>query len=150
MLKYLRQIREEPLGQRRKLIKNLSVAAYPDIQPWQVKKACLLDTTPETWTEDSNHAKFYYSYLSLLLDPVEGVEAARQDAKLVKEWCALSVGISEDGSARISKARNMDNFLLVASRTSSSHLAYRRDVASLLEYCMVIHDYSLALDLGKF
>jgi hypothetical protein len=41
------------------------------------------------------------------------------------------------------------NFLSVAARNSSDHLAYRRDLVMLLNLSMAIGERYLALDLGK-
>ena len=41
------------------------------------------------------------------------------------------------------------NFLFVASRASSHHLVYHRDLPLLLTLSMEIKEHSLALDLGK-
>lgn len=90
VLQLLRDIRYEVTEQRRKVIRSLCVSAYPDVQPWQVRRACLdppkadeSSTTKEFCSLDCLQ-DFYYSYLSLLLDPVAGHESARFDIKLVK------------------------------------------------------------------
>ena len=57
--------------------------------------------------------------------------------------------MNEEDSAEKAEARNLQNFYLVASRSSSDHLAYRRDLSTLLELSMTISEYSLALDIGK-
>lgn len=44
----------------------------------------------------------------------------------------------------------MQNFYRVASKTSSAHLAYQRDLPTLLEMSMTIKEYNLALELSKF
>jgi hypothetical protein len=41
-------------------------------------------------------------------------------------------------------------FLSVASRASSDHLSYRRDLPALLDLSMTVQEHDLALDLGKF
>lgn len=86
VLEFLLHIRYEK-PQRRKVIKNLCVAAYPDARPWQVKKSCfdpaLSDDSRKSCSEDTLR-EFYYSYLSQLLDPVEGQDAARHCTELVK------------------------------------------------------------------
>lgn len=89
VLEFLQKIRQENSQQIQKVVKNLCVSAYPDIQPWQVKRACLEPVegkpsgSPKGATENDLLRDFYYSYLSLLLDPSEGDEAARQNSKLV-------------------------------------------------------------------
>jgi hypothetical protein len=63
-----------------KLIEVCSTA-YPDIQPWQVKKMCYWN---ELSTEESTIlSDLYYHYLGLLLNPTEGYEAARREPLLV-------------------------------------------------------------------
>ena len=78
-------------SQHRDAIKNLCVAAYPDIQPWQVRKACLgsplVDGTRKTASPGEDQEDLYFAYLSQLLDPVEGHESARRDSKLVIVSC---------------------------------------------------------------
>lgn len=82
-------------------------------------------------------ADLYYTYLTLLLHPTEGHDGARHDSSLVKEYCTLSV------------KKQKTNFLQVASRTSSNHLAYVRDLPYLLKLSMDASEFDLALDLGK-
>lgn len=143
LLHCLRDIRSET-SERQRLFKTLCVSAYPDLQPWQVKKACigqLMKQDPRK-TSDESLREIYYSYLSQLLDPVEGQEAARQNGKLVEEWCQWSIGIGQKRDPD-----RIQNFYLVASRTSSAHLAYHRDLPTLLEMSMTISEYNLALEL---
>ncbi len=158
------------------MIKNLCVSAYPDVQPWQVKRACLHKLQKKESIDESLH-DLYYSYLSQLLDPVEGHESARRCSNLVKvsthnslpdyplphetlieidflmyvdhkEWCECSIGMKNGGDQK-PKPDGLQNFYLVASRTSSAHLAYRRDLPTLLEMSMTIKEYNLALELSK-
>lgn len=42
------------------------------------------------------------------------------------------------------------NFLTVASRSSSEHKFYRRDLFSLMNLSVKCEEYGLALDLGTF
>ena len=86
ILQLLLSIRNETKVERRDIIRTICIAAYPDIQPWQVRKACYdlgKDSKPgqqvESWLEE-----FYYTYLSMLLHPIEGNDAARHDGLLVK------------------------------------------------------------------
>lgn len=52
-------------------------------------------------------------------------------------------------AAGSNEAKNQrENFLAVASRTSSYHLVYHRDLLLLLNQSMSILEYGLALDLG--
>jgi hypothetical protein len=89
----------------------------------------------------------YYRYLSHLLNPLDGHEAARHDADLVKEFCEWSVGIKPRPSKN---SKRLDNFYNVASRSQIQHKRYRRDLMMLLELCMIINKDDLSLDLGKF
>ena len=91
ILELLHSIRNETKVERRDIIRNICIAAYPDIQPWQVRKACYdlgTDSKPgqqvESWSEE-----FYYTYLSMLLHPIEGNDAARHDGPLVKVRCTM-------------------------------------------------------------
>lgn len=67
------QIHEETNAERKEAIVGLCATAYPDVRPWQVKSAC-----------DDSDADLYYTYLSVLLQPIDGNELAQQDARLVK------------------------------------------------------------------
>lgn len=148
LLQCLGEIRRET-SERQRLIKTLCVSAYPDLQPWQVKKACIGQTMKQDSRKssvDEGLPELYYSYLSQLLDPIEGQEAARQNGKLVEEWCQWSIGIGHESFQKRDSDR-IQNFYLVASRTSSAHLAYRRDLPTLLEMSMAISEYNLALEL---
>lgn len=65
---------------------NICVSAYPDLRPWQVRKACMGTLRPsldDMTAEDVDFYEMYYEYLSMLLDPSEGHDAARRDAALV-------------------------------------------------------------------
>jgi hypothetical protein len=74
-----------------------------------------------------------------------------------KEWCKLSIedeswsfrGVTSSKSESVKKGR-MQNFFTVASRASSNHRVYRRDLEMLLGLSMDVHHHDLALDLGKF
>jgi len=62
-------------------------AAYPDLQPWQVKKVCLHQGLDDTSHQKKMRKKLddlYYMYLSQLLHPIDGHEAARRSPPLVK------------------------------------------------------------------
>lgn len=80
-------IRKEPISDRRQDMMHICVLAYPDLRPWQVRQACLgnEDTAPmdEVTGTGLDFHKMYYDYLSLLLHPTDGHDAARQDAELV-------------------------------------------------------------------
>ena len=60
---------------------QLCVSSYPDVRPWQVRKACSGDKETQ---QDLALAELYYQYLCLLLHPFEGSESAKQDRELVK------------------------------------------------------------------
>lgn len=66
------------------MIKNICVSAYPDVQPWQMKKACVGPLLVDQRGSHDTLPDLYYSYLSQLLDPVEGQELARRSSTLVK------------------------------------------------------------------
>lgn len=141
VMRRIRDIRSTPSAERRKATINLCYQAYPDLRPWQVKKECIGTTNPldEKSGTEKELANLYYSYLSLLLHPTDGHEGARHDPALVKEYCILSI----EGTKRRTK------FLQVASRTSSDHLAFTRDLPLLLKLSMDAKEFDLALDLGK-
>lgn len=42
------------------------------------------------------------------------------------------------------------HFMAVASRASSTHVMYKRDLTTLLDLAMEINETELALDLGEF
>ena len=68
---------------------------------------------------------------------------------LLQEWCELSVrGLVTTGSNEKNDRRT--NFLSVASRSSSHHLLYHRDLLFLLTHSMEIKEHGLALDLGEW
>lgn len=140
----LRDIRAAKPERRRATI-NLCYQAYPDLRPWQVKKECHGSLKQDMVSAaDTELSELYYTYLDLLLHPTDGHDGARHDPALVKEFCTLSVkGISTDRSRR-------NNFLRVASKTSSDHLAYSRHLPMLLKLSMEAAEFDLALDLGKY
>lgn len=85
ILSRLQGIRERSKSDRRADMMNICVLAYPDLRPWQVRQGCLGrdSTSMESHSDDLEFHEIYYEYLSLLLHPWEGHEAARQDAELV-------------------------------------------------------------------
>jgi len=151
VLEYLKDIRFETDEGRRKVLLDLCVSGYPDIQPWQVRTACFslselgLDETREQCSY-ATMEELYYSYLCHLLNPVDGHEAAREDLDLLKEFCEWSVGIN---SNREDKAERMKNFMDIASPASDHHNSYRRDLMMLLELSSAIEDNNLSLELSK-
>jgi len=139
ILQLLLTIDEQQLEGRNHLI-NLSVSAYPDLRPWVVRKGCL-----ETIGYSKDLEELYYLYLSLILHPSDGHETARQDIKLVKEWCELSVK-GEISNNTYSRSK-VENFLLVASRNYSDHKMYNRDLPFLLELAMKKNQLKVACEL---
>lgn len=87
VVKCLPLIRKEPKKERRQMLVDVCVSAYPDLCPWQVKQALLEtpgeDTSVSKGLEDELNDLYYY-YLSSLLHPQDGHEAARNDRSLVK------------------------------------------------------------------
>ena len=77
ILQLLEGILKEKLFDKKQAIIDLCAAAYPDIRPWQVEDAC-----EERKSCGSNN--LYYMYLSQLLHPIDGHDAARRDDVLVK------------------------------------------------------------------
>jgi hypothetical protein len=63
-----------------------------------------------------------------------------------QEWCELSTTSMEDGTLDGDKRTN---FMYVASRNSSDHLAYQRDLVFLAKLAMKIDEENLVFDLGK-
>jgi len=55
---------------------TLMISAYPDLKPWQVKQYCTSSGSEES-------SLYYYKYMTLLLDPTDGMQKARQDKELV-------------------------------------------------------------------
>lgn len=89
IVKYLPLIRREPNADRRQTLVDICVSAYPDLCPWQVKQA-LLENKDAAVSGDTvknigkSLKELYYYYLSNLLHPQDGHEAARHDADLVE------------------------------------------------------------------
>ena len=150
LLQSLYEVRYESNVKRRNLIRDLCVSAFPDVQPWQVRNACLsLEFQPYDTKESCSKAvmeDMYYVYLSRLLNPSDGQEAARYDSELVKEFCELSIGVHP------SKSKNpvyMENFINIVARSSVHHTKYRRDLMMLLDLSLRMDNEDLTLDLGK-
>jgi hypothetical protein len=82
----LQGIQKESKRDHRGDLMNICVSAYPDLRPWQVRKACVgagNSLSKEMTATDEAFHDMYYEYLSLLLDPSDGHDAARQDVDLV-------------------------------------------------------------------
>lgn len=143
IIRQIRTMRQQKVEQRSRLI-HLAVSAFPDVRPWLVRKGCL-----EDGSDDSSHAanlsELYYSYLSLLLHPTDGHEAARHDADLVNEWCDLSLQ-GDYRDAAHSEGRRM-NFRIVASREQSEYKMYSRDLPFLMNLAIVASEVELTLEL---
>jgi len=65
----------------------------------------------------------------------------------LQEWCELSI---RETSNKFPAGERRNNFQSVASKASSAHLAYHRDLLMLLRLGMEIKEYDLVLDLCKF
>uniref|UniRef100_A0A7S4JXR0 Nuclear pore complex protein Nup85 n=1 Tax=Odontella aurita TaxID=265563 RepID=A0A7S4JXR0_9STRA len=129
----------------------LLVSAYPDMQPWQVRKAAFMDhgnARDSTKTEERIFSDFYYSYLSYLLDPEEGNEGARRDHSLVEEWCQLSISDHQFKDTSGGTVDKLNNFHSVASKKGDDWVLYHRDLPMLMDLSMEIGDIELALDLA--
>jgi hypothetical protein len=153
VLEFLVDIKFEMKEERRKLIRDLCVSAYPDIQPWQVRQACLENgprgsksTGSRIPCSDDCMEDLYYTYLSNLLNPMDGHETARHNPELVKEYCEWSVGIHPTS---IKNPERMENFFKVASRTSIQYKRYKRDLMMLLDLSVIVDKGDLVLELGK-
>lgn len=145
--KCVRTIGAQRIEGRNHLI-HLAVSAFPDVRPWLVRKGCLGDDSDGSSVPNEDLEELYYVYLSLLLHPSHGHEAARQDMDLVKEWCSLSVasGVTDDAYRRSRKG----NFMVVASRKQPEYKSYRRDVPFLLDLAVEVNEIELALELSKY
>lgn len=89
VVQLLHGIRQEHAKERKIAIIDLCSSAFPDVRPWQVAKSCGVGQ------EDSSKASedmlyLYYTYLTLLLHPVDGHDSARHDPCLVKVCYVLS------------------------------------------------------------
>ena len=89
IVKCLPMICEETSTDRRQVLVDVCVSAYPDLCTWQVRQAL---AEPSNKGKDSGQLQdLYYYYLSSLLHPQDGHETARQDAALVEVsiWALL-------------------------------------------------------------
>ena len=150
MLQCLEGIRYERDEDKRKVLLDLCVSGYPDVQPWQVHQACLAkpqsNADDKTSCSDATMEDEYYKYLCQLLNPVDGHEAAREDSDLLKEFCFWSIGVGPNGE---NIASRIENFLNIASPSSEFHTRYSRDLIMLLDFSLTIENNALSLDLGK-
>jgi hypothetical protein len=83
LVQRLYNIRGEKYISRKKTIIDLCSSAYPDVRPWQVKKYCIVLPRQNNAADATEMESLYYTYLSLLLHPIDGNEAARRDPRLV-------------------------------------------------------------------
>jgi hypothetical protein len=146
----LKNVQFDRKDERRDLIRDLCISAYPDVLPWQVRQACLdqaieMNDSPIPCSKECLE-DLYYSYLSHLLSPLDGNDAARHDAELVREYCEWSVGLQPRPNKRQDR---LENFLNIASRSSIQHKRYIRDKMLLLKFAVIIGKDDLVLDLGK-
>ena len=150
----LQELRGEKSPDQRSVTIHLCASAYPDVRPWQVDRECrgLWKRQSETSSKDADFHNLYYNYLTFLLHPTEGQEGAKLDAALVLEWTEMSAR----GCLELTKQKKYTdanerkkNFFSVASKASSDHLSYTRDLISLLSLSMEMEEFILALDLGK-
>lgn len=65
---------------------DLCASAYPDIRPWQVREQCVGDFISIPSARQCALDDVYYLYLSHLLNPQDGHDAARKDLSLVKVY----------------------------------------------------------------
>jgi hypothetical protein len=165
----LHTLQGEKLDESSRKIVDLCASAYPDLQPWQVKKQCIV----------ADGSKFqrplldlFYTYLTNLLHPIDGQDLAKRDIHLVnvsestgfllfaqnaslkeylrlQEWCHLSIQFLQEMDDETKQAKEYKmHFMAVASRASSTHVMYKRDLMTLLAFAMEINETDLALDLG--
>jgi hypothetical protein len=170
----LRVIRSDKRVDVRRSLKNLAAAAFPDVRPWQLRTALLGPSNKREKKDEEDLGELYYEYLSLLLHPLHGNPKARRDASLIQvrslklvkqntcsavaqffdyaqEWCLLSAEYKADAVKGGDERRRTrrENFLAVASRSSSHHLCYHRDLPMLLDLSMQANEFNLALDVGE-
>ncbi|KAG7346813.1 hypothetical protein IV203_005882 [Nitzschia inconspicua] len=150
VLELLHDIPYDDKEERRHLIRDLCVSAYPDILPWQVRQVCLSDEMGNPSLEaqpacsEDELEGFYYSYLSQLLHPFDGNDRARHDDELLEEYCEWSVGLQ---AHLTKKPDRLENFLNIASRSSIQYHRFKRDLMTLLRLSVVVGKEDLVLDL---
>ena len=106
----------ETSHERKQAIIDLCASAYPDVRPWQVESACRLSKPVKTST-DEDMKEFYYSYLTLLLHPIDGHDTARRDPSLVKV------------TILVVRCRLVEYFMMHSS-TYTSRVLYNRNGAN--------------------
>lgn len=137
---------------------QLLAGAYPDLKPWQVRAA-----SPEMDLQLTNLYKgvdsgsgndevigdlnidailYYYDYLSLIMD---FSIAARNDERLVREWCILST--SRHLSGREEEKRKENFRKVVNIEDSGIQSSFTRDLPLLLDLSMQDMNHSTALKI---
>jgi len=117
VIQRLHQIRTEAASDRRLPTIDLCAAAFPDVRPWQVQKECVLLVEAESKELKAELGQFYYTYLSLLLHPLDGHKAARLDPNLVKVRCLSQLNGRLDDTSDVS--HSLTNRFLSRSGVSS-------------------------------
>ena len=90
VVEFLSSLQYEKSEKRRSVVIDLCVSAYPEIQPWQVRKACMeghersIDGGSKDACEEFVLHELYYKYLCLLLHHTDGHNDARKEKCLVK------------------------------------------------------------------
>lgn len=94
IVKCLPMIRKETNIERRQVLVDVCVSAYPDLCAWQVRQALVefpvSGSTMDISKDPKPFENLYYYYLSSLLHPQDGHEAARHDANLVQVSVVLA------------------------------------------------------------
>jgi hypothetical protein len=79
-LERLQTLQTEKLDDSGRKIVDWCASTYPDLQPWQVKKKCIV-------ADESKFRKpllgLFYAYLTNLLHPIDGHDVAKRDSCLV-------------------------------------------------------------------
>jgi hypothetical protein len=92
VIQRLHDIRGETTWERKLAIIDVCSSAYPDVRPWQVKRECVSLASEAPNLSDGQREELndlYYTYLSLLLHPMDGHATARHDRALVQVWSQL-------------------------------------------------------------
>mmetsp|Transcript_28022 Transcript_28022/g.43579 ORF Transcript_28022/g.43579 Transcript_28022/m.43579 type:complete len:762 (-) Transcript_28022:27-2312(-) len=101
------------------------VALYPNLKPQQIERAVGGKDSP-----------FFYEYLTRLLHVSGGKEMARMDADIVATWCILST-----------KQHKFDRLANFRSVVSDDGINYNRNLPLLMDLCMSLKEYLLAVDV---
>lgn len=76
----LNALRTEKLEESGRKVIDWCASAYPDLQPWQVKKECMVTDGLKARQPLSG---LYYAYLTDLLHPIDGHDGAKRESCLV-------------------------------------------------------------------